>query len=113
MIRRPPRSTRTDTLFPYTTLFRSSATFAAAEYGSVRRGLNHSSRRSSRNGKLPSPTPPARIERSRDAPRARRYVGGCLDFARHERIQGVRKRPVADIMILPVAQRWGGGSAKR
>src|SRR3546814_2946947 len=31
MIRRPPRSTRTDTLFPYTTLFRSSpATVAHA-----------------------------------------------------------------------------------
>src|SRR3546814_5177717 len=28
MIRRPPRSTRTDTLFPYTTLFRSSENFA-------------------------------------------------------------------------------------
>src|SRR3546814_12694872 len=27
MIRRPPRSTRTDTLFPYTTLFRSTAVF--------------------------------------------------------------------------------------
>src|SRR3546814_8465197 len=27
MIRRPPRSTRTDTLFPYTTLFRSSRFF--------------------------------------------------------------------------------------
>src|SRR3546814_13204368 len=26
MIRRPPRSTRTDTLFPYTTLFRSPVT---------------------------------------------------------------------------------------
>src|SRR3546814_5962123 len=26
MIRRPPRSTRTDTLFPYTTLFRSRCT---------------------------------------------------------------------------------------
>src|SRR3546814_18278783 len=26
MIRRPPRSTRTDTLFPYTTLFRSRVT---------------------------------------------------------------------------------------
>src|SRR3546814_18566821 len=26
MIRRPPRSTRTDTLFPYTTLFRSALT---------------------------------------------------------------------------------------
>src|SRR3546814_15897872 len=32
MIRRPPRSTRTDTLFPYTTLFRSNvALFARAE----------------------------------------------------------------------------------
>src|SRR3546814_8444156 len=31
MIRRPPRSTRTDTLFPYTTLFRSPAP-ASAEY---------------------------------------------------------------------------------
>src|SRR3546814_5588892 len=29
MIRRPPRSTRTDTLFPYTTLFRSSREFRA------------------------------------------------------------------------------------
>src|SRR3546814_1252747 len=28
MIRRPPRSTRTDTLFPYTTLFRSGERFA-------------------------------------------------------------------------------------
>src|SRR3546814_18791043 len=28
MIRRPPRSTRTDTLFPYTTLFRSVRLFA-------------------------------------------------------------------------------------
>src|SRR3546814_3373489 len=29
MIRRPPRSTRTDTLFPYTTLFRSGYTRTA------------------------------------------------------------------------------------
>src|SRR3546814_4049777 len=29
MIRRPPRSTRTDTLFPYTTLFRSHGQLAA------------------------------------------------------------------------------------
>src|SRR3546814_7018648 len=27
MIRRPPRSTRTDTLFPYTTLFRSASVY--------------------------------------------------------------------------------------
>src|SRR3546814_15843278 len=30
MIRRPPRSTRTDTLFPYTTLFRSQRPFVPA-----------------------------------------------------------------------------------
>src|SRR3546814_18423107 len=30
MIRRPPRSTRTDTLFPYTTLFRSSFCWTVA-----------------------------------------------------------------------------------
>src|SRR3546814_10408487 len=33
MIRRPPRSTRTDTLFPYTTLFRSDVDAAAGDAG--------------------------------------------------------------------------------
>src|SRR3546814_3494502 len=32
MIRRPPRSTRTDTLFPYTTLFRSAFTSLVQDY---------------------------------------------------------------------------------
>src|SRR3546814_4546372 len=36
MIRRPPRSTRTDTLFPYTTLFRS-----ALDDGSNVAGISH------------------------------------------------------------------------
>src|SRR3546814_19942120 len=31
MIRRPPRSTRTDTLFPYTTLFRSRESFVLSD----------------------------------------------------------------------------------
>src|SRR3546814_4007264 len=48
MIRRPPRSTRTDTLFPYTTLFRS---------GFKARGA----------GGLPSATAPPRLQlRRRD-----------------------------------------------
>src|SRR3546814_3153369 len=38
MIRRPPRSTRTDTLFPYTTLFRSTA---GDERGRTQRGNNN------------------------------------------------------------------------
>src|SRR3546814_13760656 len=33
MIRRPPRSTRTDTLFPYTTLFRSLGLFGVGQHG--------------------------------------------------------------------------------
>src|SRR3546814_8880375 len=36
MIRRPPRSTRTDTLFPYTTLFRSRCIEARADLGNQR-----------------------------------------------------------------------------
>src|SRR3546814_5258840 len=38
MIRRPPRSTRTDTLFPYTTLFRSAARHRQGAGGATRRG---------------------------------------------------------------------------
>src|SRR3546814_12573153 len=48
MIRRPPRSTRTDTLFPYTTLFRSGEFPALEEHvveapvlGGQRRGIAH------------------------------------------------------------------------
>src|SRR3546814_11673022 len=37
MIRRPPRSTRTDTLFPYTTLFRSLSIAAASIVAKVTR----------------------------------------------------------------------------
>src|SRR3546814_6243743 len=48
MIRRPPRSTRTDTLFPYTTLFRSRPFRAAAPA-------------------FPASDPPLRHDRSRAA----------------------------------------------
>src|SRR3546814_18460888 len=37
MIRRPPRSTRTDTLFPYTTLFRSPAIAVSAQIAAADR----------------------------------------------------------------------------
>src|SRR3546814_20237530 len=39
MIRRPPRSTRTDTLFPYTTLFRSSRQNIEIDYCPQCRGV--------------------------------------------------------------------------
>src|SRR3546814_8612733 len=40
MIRRPPRSTRTDTLFPYTTLFRSTGELYARDLAEVRCGAH-------------------------------------------------------------------------
>src|SRR3546814_5310423 len=39
MIRRPPRSTRTDTLFPYTTLFRSGLDIGTKWRGEIGVGL--------------------------------------------------------------------------
>src|SRR3546814_2360575 len=41
MIRRPPRSTRTDTLFPYTTLFRSRGNGSGYAGGERRRTRTH------------------------------------------------------------------------
>src|SRR3546814_12426395 len=55
MIRRPPRSTRTDTLFPYTTLFRSGR-------NSVR------SSRAARNHPPRGCPPPAMVRRTIDLP---------------------------------------------
>src|SRR3546814_5867155 len=42
MIRRPPRSTRTDTLFPYTTLFRSPPRSCQASRGILKSSLDAS-----------------------------------------------------------------------
>src|SRR3546814_6277866 len=40
MIRRPPRSTRTDTLFPYTTLFRSQDVVTTRQLSGLARALD-------------------------------------------------------------------------
>src|SRR3546814_6784043 len=49
MIRRPPRSTRTDTLFPYTTLFRSVISGALSLHSQTPSWLS----RSARSGTMP------------------------------------------------------------
>src|SRR3546814_21198133 len=64
MIRRPPRSTRTDTLFPYTTLFRS---------GPLRRShlpvhiAEEADRRAEEHPVAREPLPPRRLVLARDA----------------------------------------------
>src|SRR3546814_3870434 len=55
MIRRPPRSTRTDTLFPYTTLFRSPACRHPPGPRS-RRPARGAARRARRSSRLSRPT---------------------------------------------------------
>src|SRR3546814_20688222 len=56
MIRRPPRSTRTDTLFPYTTLFRSCA---VVRYEAITEepGMDDPDRGDTRSAMKPSAAP--------------------------------------------------------
>src|SRR3546814_2271062 len=68
MIRRPPRSTRTNTLFPYPTLFRSPG--ALPRRGSRRRGRRRATR--STGGRGPARRRDGDPRRSRADRRARR-----------------------------------------
>src|SRR3546814_14418327 len=68
MIRRPPRSTRTDTLFPYTTLFRSKGCglpsgLTSAAYAADER-------------KLAAPGMPAAARAAADLRRSRLFMAG-------------------------------------
>src|SRR3546814_7601431 len=83
MIRRPPTSTRTDTLFPYTTLFRSHEgdqpvpqALLAARRGALRRGQGR------RRG-------PARRARCAG------LVAGLPAAGRADTDRGARRRPAA------------------
>src|SRR3546814_4319916 len=66
MIRRPPRSTRTDTLLPYTTLVRSRAAGRAAD------GRAHRARRAPESGSARESTPDRKRSAGWRAPRRRR-----------------------------------------
>src|SRR3546814_10292730 len=85
MIRRPPRSTRTDTLFPYTTLFRSDAVAAgaaAAEPGAEADDQpadqqNRQRRREPRFDRSANQRHDARAQRQPDDERRRDSPGGA------------------------------------
>src|SRR3546814_19397223 len=66
MIRRPPRSTRTDTLFPYTTLFRSLRTSSYYFYFRRGRHLCHPKILGIRGRPDPVETQPTRCEQGDD-----------------------------------------------
>src|SRR3546814_18543310 len=70
MIRRPPRSTRTDTLFPYTTLFRSVASrllcLLQCHHGAVGRPGGDLRHRRPLGGGRHGPQRPAAVGRSEE-----------------------------------------------
>src|SRR3546814_20476044 len=91
LIRRPPRSTRTDTLFPYTTLFRSPA-----RHSSFRRRCRRSSR----------------SRRARARGRARRKGSSNVSFGT---ILSVGERPATPApraARFPCLHRGGGGLSR-
>src|SRR3546814_18436839 len=73
MIRRPPRSTRTDTLFPYTTLFRS-----------------HRPKFPIRSANLP-PSVPAGEERATKDDKAGGYCGVPEHFTERQLCDGLKR----------------------
>src|SRR3546814_8385732 len=93
MIRRPPRSTRTDTLFPYTTLFRSVFNSARNESGAGRRAgarFREQAVRRTRHGRGPQCAlghgqgRPAQAARARHAVDARGRAGEVRPEGRSE-----------------------------
>src|SRR3546814_10174588 len=98
MIRRPPRSTRTDTLFPYTTLFRSRAAPDVRRHRRLSpvaaRGLARRDRRRARHGsdtaEVQARTPAAR--RDGAVARQRRTPPRSLDRRRHAAAAGDARR---------------------
>src|SRR3546814_1584309 len=75
MIRRPPRSTRTDTLFPYTTLFRSALL--------------------PRQRHRPDPVVPAETRHRRPAP-----AGAGPELRRQERPRGRSEEHTSELQSL-------------
>src|SRR3546814_3396191 len=85
MIRRPPRSTRTDTLFPYTTRFRSAVALRRGD----RRGQTSGDRRAlpPGMGRLPHlthrrPEPPLRGPRPRSGARSEEHTSELQSLMR-------------------------------
>src|SRR3546814_998496 len=124
MIRRPPRSTRTDTLFPYTTLFRSNGLALATNWLSSRGRALLDSEISCR---LPNLSPrPSERQRARagahgsDTLRPRPHLAplhvvlGTLDRAPIANSRaGPGARPVYGSRLALALLAWAGGPTGR
>src|SRR3546814_12398590 len=102
MLRRPPRSTRIDTLFPYTTLFRSELLLPPLRRQGEGPGQKLAASAAPTNGNSWGLLPPVAQEpRHRHARLQRRELGSDVDEAAHHRdlargaVEGVAQVRVA------------------
>src|SRR3546814_11187608 len=95
MIRRPPRSTRTDTLFPYTTLFRSPATFHLLSARRLKLLQHHAYLVNTSRGEVVDENALTRmLERGE--------LGGAgLDVFEHEPAVNPKLLKLANVVLLP------------
>src|SRR3546814_16920656 len=99
MIRRPPRSTRTDTLFPYTTLFRSADRPDPRAGAGLRRMEPHDPSRGYRHGRRRHDAFDDDGDSARH-PRARAGGSGRLSLVRSE------ERRVGKECVSTCRSRW-------
>src|SRR3546814_2587935 len=93
MIRRPPRSTRTDTLFPYTTLFRSIA--APASSRSSRGAAASTPPRSSPTNAVRAATPTRSEEHTSELQSLMRISYAVFCLKKNTKTTNERTRPHA------------------
>src|SRR3546814_16017250 len=116
MIRRPPRSTRTDTLFPYTTLFRSIAALLRSRsfmLGALSHDLRtYLTRMRLRLELIPDTT--MRERAGQDVEGMQALIEDALDFAR-EGFVGDAREPVdpAQLARQAAARRTAAGGVGR
>src|SRR3546814_17906991 len=109
MIRRPPRSTRTDTLFPYTTLFRSKTRIVKIGKGGLKAARTHL-RYIQRDGVTREGLPgelydadsdradgKAFLERSDGDRHKFRFIVSAEDAVEYEALKCFTRRPVQEI----------------
>src|SRR3546814_16389133 len=112
MIRRPPRSTRTDTLFPYTTLFRSQlvvgrvsdvATICGALFFSGLAGGDHPDGKPEEADDAPHPLRVTARQVVIDGDHVHALAGQCIEVSSQRRDQRLAF-PVPHFGNLPVMQ---------
>src|SRR3546814_17203217 len=116
MIRRPPRSTRTDTLFPYTTLFRSWIIKAGVyDFAAARTDPRPDLTFGIKENRLQSSHRQCTADREADHPCADNHALGGLQQRAPEQRSATREsmKSVTYGLVLPPSHGQGGGAWRR